>query len=151
MKTLSKLTLTLCLILSSFCFQLQKSYAYCTTGLYANMCSTPGNTFISNVSLVGKNLSNSSGCTGITGPGVNVYLATGNYTDTLQQGLTYTLSITTAQSSVIVYWIDFNQNNLFDAYPNSRALLRQVLRMLQVSAILLFRIPVLERFQFESE
>jgi hypothetical protein len=116
MKTLSKLTLTLCFILSSFCFQLQKSYAYCITGLYANMCSTPGNTFISNVSLVGKNLSNSSGCTGITGPGVNVYLATGNYTDTLQQGLTYTLSITTAQSSVIVYWIDFNQNNLFDAY-----------------------------------
>lgn len=115
MKTLSKLTLTLCFILSSFCLQLQKSYAYCITGLYANMCSAPGNTFISNVSLVGKNLTNSSGCTGITGPGVNIYPAIGNNTDTLQQGLTYTLSITTAQSSVIVYWIDFNQNNLFDA------------------------------------
>lgn len=85
--------------------------------LYNNSCNLGSNNYIKNVTLVGTTLNNTTGCTAnVTGTNAcNIYPATGSTTATLQQGITYNLSVTTSNNSIISVWIDYNHNNTFDA------------------------------------
>jgi hypothetical protein len=81
---------------------------YCNTNLYG---SQPSTNYISNVTIVGTTLNNLSM---IATNSVSIYPPTGNYTAVLQQGLTYSLSVTSVASSTISVWLDYNQNFVFD-------------------------------------
>lgn len=91
---------------------LQSYGQYCLTNLYTNPCT--GN-FISNVTITGTTLNNTTICTGISGTSSNVYAPTPiTRTGIMQQGVTYGFSVTTTDASVISVWIDYNHNNTFD-------------------------------------
>ncbi len=74
---------------------------------YNNSCNAGQ---ITNVSILGTTLNNTSTCVGQSYYVYNVAQATGS----IQQGSSYTLSVTTSIPSVIAAWIDFDHNNVFD-------------------------------------
>lgn len=87
---------------------------YCDTILHGAACGATDN--INAVQIISTTLINSNtGCTSGNGQAYTVYPATGNTTATLQQGVTYTFSVTSKANSIISVWIDYNQNGLFEA------------------------------------
>lgn len=90
-------------------FHLSSFAQYCTTGLHPD-CSSD---YISAVSIAGTTLSSSSVCNNTTD---GYFLFTGaSNTATLTTGFSYTFSVTALNSSIISIWIDFNQDQSFDA------------------------------------
>ncbi|WP_191906943.1 T9SS-dependent choice-of-anchor J family protein [Adhaeribacter soli] len=71
---------------------------------------------INSVTITGTTLSNlNSGCGSASVNGYTAFPATGSTTASLQQGNVYTFNVETTDDSNISLWIDYNQNNLFDA------------------------------------
>jgi Secretion system C-terminal sorting domain/GEVED domain len=85
--------------------------------LYPNSCILGSNNYISNVSIQGTGFNNTSGCSSniIGAPSVNVIAPSAGTTASLQQGMTYTLSVTTSDSSIVSVWIDYNHNFVFES------------------------------------
>ncbi|MCU0421268.1 MAG: T9SS type A sorting domain-containing protein [Bacteroidia bacterium] len=84
---------------------------YCTT----NLGGSCWNGSITNVSITGGTLNNSTGCNN-GGPFYNRYAPNTNLIDTVLPGQTITLNITTPSSTDgYGVWIDFNRNGVFDA------------------------------------
>lgn len=76
--------------------------------------SNAGGTPITNVTISGTSLNNSSGAA----PAPDYYIAypaSGSATADLVQGVTYSLSATFGSSAIASLWIDFNQDGVFDA------------------------------------
>ena len=85
---------------------------YCTSNLGGSGCFGDN---INNVTIIGTGLNNNSGCN--SGPnGTYTYFAPGvGTTANLIVGFTYSMSINTTASNIESFWIDYNQNNAFDA------------------------------------
>src|SRR5688572_5234377 len=87
---------------------------YCSANLHSIACSTTDN--INTVAVAGTTLNNAnSGCSATTGMAYTAYAATGANTATLQRQSNYNLSVTSAGTSIMSVWIDFNQNGSFEA------------------------------------
>ncbi len=107
--TPSRITL---LLASFFLFSLSGFAQYCIANLYTNPCT--GN-YIKNVTLIGTTLNNTTICGGLSGVASTIYPPTpANQTAVVQQGVSYTFSVTTSDASVVSAWIDYNHNNTFD-------------------------------------
>lgn len=86
---------------------------YCSE-LHTVSCSSSDN--IQSFSITGTTLvNNNSGCTSATSLGYTNYGAGSNYTATLTRGLPYAFNVASASNSNIAMWIDYNQNNVFEA------------------------------------
>jgi PKD repeat protein len=87
----------------------------CNTGLHTANCSVNDN--INTVSIAGTTLNNANtGCNGsTTSLGYNLFPFNGNTTASLFVGGNYSISVTTNVARIIGMWIDYNQNNQFDA------------------------------------
>ncbi len=84
---------------------------YCTAGLGGSCTAND----ISNVAVQGTTLNSNSTC---TTSGTNAYTsfpAAGNTTAILARGFNYTFSVTSGSGSQVGFWIDYNQNGVFDA------------------------------------
>src|SRR6476661_5163698 len=84
---------------------------YCTAPSTAGC----GNGNITNVTLSGTTLNNTSTCSlnSTSYPYYN-YPATGSTTATVQVGTTYNLSVTSDASLIVSVWVDWNRNSVFD-------------------------------------
>lgn len=89
---------------------------YCSTSLHSVSCTVSGNGYIDDVSISSTSLNNSgSGCNNAT-DAYTYFSGLSQYTATLTKGSTYSLNVTEGlQSSDISVWIDYNQNQLFEA------------------------------------
>lgn len=89
---------------------------YCDTTLGGSACgSVSSRNYISNVTIAGTTLNNSSTiCTVTNGSTLNSFLPYNNLTATLLTGNSYNLSVTTNYNDVISLWIDYNQNGIFE-------------------------------------
>ncbi|GAA4361655.1 hypothetical protein GCM10023185_28870 [Hymenobacter saemangeumensis] len=75
-----------------------------------------GNGNITNVTLTGTTLNNSSGCSlNASGYPYYNYPATGNATGTVQAGSSYSLSVTSELNNIVSVWVDWNQNGTLEA------------------------------------
>ena len=103
---LSLLTLTLFSSLVSF-----SQPTYCTSGLGGGGCGG----YITNVTIAGTTLNNSSTCSTLPDGGAySSYSASGSSTATLILGSTYSLSVTTNENDIISVWIDYNINGTYE-------------------------------------
>lgn len=85
---------------------------YCAT-LHSINCSAADN--ISNVTITGTTLANSSACDALNGNGYSIWPATGSTTGSMFQTGTYTVKVTTTNTRFIAMWIDYNHNTVFDS------------------------------------
>ena len=91
---------------------IQPANPYCST-LHSAACSATNN--INGVTVTGTALNNvGSGCGSLSGTAYSVYPSS-QYTATFYRGGNYQLNVTTAASNLISCWIDYNQNNTFEA------------------------------------
>jgi hypothetical protein len=93
---------------------------YCTTNLGG---SCPGN-ILTNVSIVGTALNNTTTCATLAGGNVYAsYPAVGSTTARLEVGTTYQYRITSDGQSDIMAWIDFNRDGIFSANEGTQVIL----------------------------
>jgi PKD repeat protein len=86
--------------------------SYCTP-VHGTACSTTDN--ISNFYIAGTSLTNlNSGCTNLSGQAYNLYPVSGNFTTQLLRGNTYSFTMSSAGTSIMSIWVDFNQNGVFE-------------------------------------
>jgi PKD repeat protein len=86
---------------------------YCST-LHTTNCSAADN--INTVSIANTSINNANtGCNGsITSNSYSVFPVSASTSDTLLQGYTYPISVTTTANRIIACWIDYNQNGTFE-------------------------------------
>ncbi|MDB5267743.1 MAG: hypothetical protein JWP58_783 [Hymenobacter sp.] len=93
-------------------FTTTSTFVYCNSGL-GDYCGTAD---VVNVTVAGTGLNNSGvTCNSSNGSAYTSFPATGTATGTLQRGISYQLSVTTAAAGIISVWVDFNQNGTFEA------------------------------------
>ena len=93
-------------------FTTTSTFVYCNSGL-GDYCGTAD---VVNVTVAGSGLNNSgTTCNSSNGSSYTSFPATGTATGTLQRGISYQLSVTTAAAAIISVWVDFNQNGTFEA------------------------------------
>lgn len=94
------------------CYQ-STNAQYCVTNLGGAGCGTDQ---ITDVEIVGTTLVNTANtCTGTFANTLTVFPASGNTTATLTQGNTYAINITTTANNIISVWIDYDNNQVYDA------------------------------------
>lgn len=86
---------------------------YCST-LHTTNCSAADN--INTVSIANTSINNANtGCNGsLTSNAYSVFPVSASTSDTLLQGYTYPISVTTTANRIIACWIDYNQNGTFE-------------------------------------
>ncbi|MFN5628371.1 MAG: GEVED domain-containing protein [Bacteroidota bacterium] len=86
---------------------------YCST-LHTTNCSAADN--INTVSIANTSINNANtGCNGSpTSNAYSVFPVSASTSDTLLQGYTYPISVTTTANRIIACWIDYNQNGTFE-------------------------------------
>jgi hypothetical protein len=82
------------------------------TDLGGGQCN---NDYISNVSIDGTTLDNTSLCNNTPKGARTVFPASGNTTATLVAGMTYTINVTPNYVKSMGVWIDFNRNGVYEA------------------------------------
>lgn len=82
-----------------------------TSNLGGGNCN---NDYISNVSIDGTTLDNTSGCNNTPMGARTVFPASGNTTATLVGGVTYTINVTPSNLKSMGVWIDYNKNGNFE-------------------------------------
>jgi GEVED domain/Secretion system C-terminal sorting domain len=108
-------------LLASFIFasQLSAFSQYCTppvTTLHSVDCTGGSVGYIDGVSITGTTLSNLGTACSVGGYSWALFNGLSNYTCTLTKGTAYTFNITDAGGSQIIsIWIDYDQNQSFDA------------------------------------
>lgn len=94
------------------CYQ-STNAQYCVTNLGGAGCGTDQ---ITDVEIVGTTLVNTANtCTGTFANTLTVFPASGNTTATLTQGATYVINIKTTADNIISVWIDYDNNQIYDA------------------------------------
>ncbi|GAA4356223.1 hypothetical protein GCM10023185_19810 [Hymenobacter saemangeumensis] len=95
-------------------FTTNNVFAYCNSNLGA-YCGT-GNANISGVAITNTTLNNpNTTCNTVNGSGYTLWPAAGNTTAALSPGVSYQVSVTTAEAGIISVWFDWNQNGQFEA------------------------------------
>jgi hypothetical protein len=75
-----------------------------------------GSSYINTVGITGTSfLNQNTGCTNSNGDAYTIYAPTPNTTAILNPGTTYQVTVTTSGASIVSMWIDYNQNQFFDA------------------------------------
>jgi hypothetical protein len=77
----------------------------CGTSSYINTVGINGTTF----------LNQNTGCASLNGSAYSIYTPTPSTTATLNPGTTYQVTVTTFGASIVSMWIDYDQNQIFDA------------------------------------
>ncbi|GAA4352243.1 hypothetical protein GCM10023185_11690 [Hymenobacter saemangeumensis] len=94
------------------------SNGYCVTGsggtVLGGVC---GGNNLTDIALVGTSLNatNLTCNTPVAGTAYTNYPASGSTTTTLQQGVTYPITVNTTGNSIVSVWIDYNRNLVFEA------------------------------------
>jgi PKD-like domain/GEVED domain/Secretion system C-terminal sorting domain len=88
---------------------------YCSDSLSGE--PYPTNRFISNVSILGTTLNNSSSASPIVNAStISVFSPSAQSTAQIYRDSSYALTVTTTSDYAISCWIDFDQNGIFDTY-----------------------------------
>lgn len=90
------------------------SACFCVPGTYG-FCSLNGGDYISNVSIIGTTLDNTSVCDSTAASMYTFFPVTPSTTANLTRNSSYTLSVNTSSDNIISVWIDYDQNGTFDA------------------------------------
>ncbi len=129
-----KWQITMILPVALLFLNLSKTNAQYCVAAHAVACTATAN--ITDFSIVGTTLSNlGTGCTATTAQAYTIYAPSANTTANLILGQTYTFSITSPGNMILSVWIDFNQDNTFDATEWTQVALTTVANVPATAAI----------------